>query len=170
MCFVRCLVCLSKVEKTRKRNSSRQEMRKGVTTCLHLYIPKSFPSYDHVRWRKHLNYQGQQHGEISPFPSVNHQTLPGKRSGGGGGNRVVREKIANGMDWFARARNGASPSRASKQQHITTRGGNATSRECCSQILKKEVIREVGKVAFPSCRAEDCVLEWKAVGRSEYIP
>lgn len=88
-----------------------------------IYIPKPFPSYDHVRWRKHLNYQGQQHGEISPFSSVNHQTLPGKRSGGGGGNRVVREKIANGMDWFARARNGASPSRASKQQHITTRGG-----------------------------------------------
>lgn len=88
-------------------------------------VPESFPSYDHVRWRKHLNYQGQQHGEISPFSSVNRQTLPGKRSGGGGGNRVVREKIANGMDWFARARNGASPSRASKQQHITTRGGGA---------------------------------------------
>lgn len=125
MCFVRCLVCFNEVEKKRmrKRNSSRQEIRKVITTCLHLYIPKSFPSYDHVRWRKHLNYQGQQHGEISPFSSVNHQTLPGKRSGGGGGNRVVREKIANGMDWFARARNGASPSRASKQQHITTRGG-----------------------------------------------
>lgn len=123
MCFVRCPVCLSEVEKKRMRNSSRQEIRKGVTTCLHLYIPKVFSSYDHVRWRKHLNYQGQQHGEISPFSSVNHQTLPGKRSGGGGGNRVVREKIANGMDWFARARNGASPSRASKQQHITTRGG-----------------------------------------------
>lgn len=94
--FVALFVCLSEVEKTRKRNSSRQEIRKGVTTCLHLYIPKVFPSYDHVRWRKHLNDQPQQHGEISPFSSVNRQTLPGKRPGGGGGNRVVREKIANG--------------------------------------------------------------------------
>lgn len=170
MCFVRCPVCLSEVEKKRKRNSSRQEIRKGVTTCLHLYIPKSFPSYDHVRWRKHLNYQGQQHGEFR------HSHL-----------RIIKRCLANvlgegeGTGWLERR----SPMvwtgllehamelahHAHQNSSTSQQGGeNATSRECCSQILKKEVIREVGKAAFPSCRAEDCVLELKEVGRSEYIP
>lgn len=63
------------------------------------------------------------------------------------------------------------PHHAHQNSSTSQQGGeNATSREYCSQILKKEVIREVGKAAFLSCRAEDCVLELKEVGRSEYIP
>lgn len=35
--------------------------------------------------------------------------------------------------------------------------------------IEEESDKGSRKAAFPSCRAEDCVLELKEVGRSEYI-